>query len=207
MPGFDDDLGGPGGHGHGGDLIDEGPGSSPAPSTIDGHGGSGGAGHRSASSGASNSSTVSLQTHHSMILGGGGGHGNGQQAPMPATAGRRHQHSHSHSHSYSPYAHHPQQHPQHLQMASAGSPVPRPGDMGSPTGNTAVAAGAYPDYYATTTGFSQTLRAIDVANAGQHNGGGAPAMSSPYMSQHPHPQQHQRLSAADMGIDSLLHRR
>lgn len=115
-------------------------------------------------------------------------------------------HAHSHSHSYS-----------HLQVpSSAGSPGagPQP-DVGSP-------GGTYPDYYATTTGFSQSLRGMDGAGAGNgavpSSNGGA-SMVSPYMGHpHQHHQQHHGHPAQqqahhghrllpDMGIDALLHRR
>ncbi|CAK7205219.1 hypothetical protein SEUCBS139899_007986 [Sporothrix eucalyptigena] len=100
-------------------------------------------------------------------------------APHPSASSRQHHHAHSHSYSHT-------------------GPAPQQ-DIGSP--------GTYQDYYTTTTGFSQSLRALD--GAGAPNGTGA-SMVSPYMShhhgQHAAPQhQGQRLSP-DMGIDSLLHR-
>ncbi|EPE08510.1 myb family transcription factor [Ophiostoma piceae UAMH 11346] len=119
----------------------------------------------------------------------GGSNSSGASSSMhPSVSSRRQHHGHSHSQSSYSYSHpHAHAQPHHHQHTLSGGS----GEVGSSPG--------YPEYY-TTTGFSQSLRAVDAAPAA--------AMTSPYANhQHSHAQSHQpRMANGDMGIDALLRR-
>ncbi|EFX02173.1 myb, DNA-binding protein [Grosmannia clavigera kw1407] len=189
--GYEDESGGSGGGMSPSDDVDvEAMGSSPGGSVT-------GSGNRSVASNSSGSGRSLQPLHHGLQL---------QQAQP-----RRHQHSssvgaqpqplHHHRMHQQPHIHAPP--PPHVTMAPAVQ------DVGSP--------GAYQDYYSTQAGFSNSLRSMGVAHAPhqQHH-----QSHHPHQQQQHHQQHHQgvsqyvthgfsggdRISAADMGIASLLDR-